>query len=479
MIQGSELPALGNPSSQAMSPAKAQQIGARVVAELRGRNLIANDPQLEDFIRGVGKRLLAHTETNDQNVQYFVIKRDDINSFALPGAKIGIFTGMITATDNESELASVMAHETAHVTQHHISREKQDTAGLGWETMALILAGAIAGASTGNPDAIPAAVSGGMAHMMKQRAGYTRAHEYEADRTGIRTLAAAHFDPHAMVTFFQKLARQQQVYNSNQVLPTYLTHPVPSTRIAEAAERAAALDDGKTHASPVYPLMRERARVLQSDRLDELRADYKTKIAQGEATAANAYGYGLTLIRLGNAAQAIRVLKPYAHDYPGQLPWQLALAKAESANNQPKQALQRLRQASSRFGDKRAVNLAYASALLSADQPGAMREFLLSKGYLLENSPKAQRLLAQGAHLQNRLGEAYFRRAKLFAMQGRYPHAINQIQSALQTADLDDYNESRLKALRKQFARRCNRTYGTDKCREAVRHLADRNSRGD
>ncbi|NNC23137.1 M48 family metalloprotease [Salinisphaera sp. USBA-960] len=475
-VAGADLPDLGNPSGRAMSADKAQRIGARVIANLHSKGLVLEDPQLVTFIRSIGQRLLSNIETNDQDVQYYVLKLSALNSFALPGGNIGIFTGMISETDNESELAALMAHETAHVVQHHIAREAEQMEGIGWQNLALILAGAIAGASTGNADAIPAAVSGGLTHLMKQRAGYTEAHEYEADRIGIKTLAKADFDPHAMVTLFQKFQRQRQSHSSNEILPTFLNHPLPGTRIAEAAERAVGQPKRKVRTSSIYPLMRERARIMQSSRMDKLRARYKSRIATGEANAANAYGYALTLMRLGKNSQAIDILTPYAQAHPNQAPWQLALASAEKSSGQRQHALKRLRQAKTRFPSNSAVKLAYASTLLAVGKPAAMRDFLLSQNQVLKQWPKAQHLLAKGANRQKRLGEAYYRRAKAYAMRGAYPGAINQLRSALQTAELNSYNKSRLSALRTQFARKCNHTYGTDHCRRAVEHLAKRNS---
>lgn len=471
-VRGSDLPALGSPSIQALSPAKGERIGSRIIASLRARNMIVNDPLLTEYIRGIGKRLVAHSTANPKEVHYYVINRKALNSFALPGGDIGVFTGMIVVTDNASELASVMAHETAHVALKHVARMAQQTRGMVWSNLAFILAGVIAGAATGNGDFIPAAMGAGAAHMMQQRAGYTRAHEYEADRVGIQILAAAHYDPHAMAAFFEKLQHKRQIYNSNTVLPAYLTHPLPKTRVAEAAERAVDLDKTKVHTSPIYPLMRERARVLQSNQLGKLRDRYHTKIANGEAAAGIVYGYALTLIRLDNPEKAIKSLKPFARAHPDQAPWQLALARAEAASGHEKRALQRLHKAKNRFTNSKAVKLAYASILLRNDKPARMRNYLLSQPQLLGHSSKAQSLLAKGASQQDKFGEAYYRRARSFAMRGAFPQAINQLRSALQTANLNDYNQSRLHALRTQLALKCNRTYGTDACRKAVEQLA-------
>lgn len=471
-MTASDLPYLGNPSSRVMSPAKAHRVGAKIYARLRARGLIVDDPQLVEFVRGIGRRLLAHTTKNGQHVTYHVIKRSALNAFTVPGGYIGVFTGAIAACKNESELAAIMAHETAHATQHHVVQQIAAMKGVGWENLAMAIAGAIAGASTGSGGAIPAAAFGGLTHMQEQRAKFSRAEEAEADRLGIHTMTYAHFDPHAMITLLKKINKEESTNGIGNLVAGFLSVPVASERIPDMEARLKNLPKLKVRTSAIFPLMRERARVIQSSTLSSLSAHYRDKLAHNEDSPANAYGYALTLIRLDKAKKAIRVLKPYAQAHPQQFPWQLALARAEAANGQQKAALNRLKQAKNRFADNSAVKLAYASTLLASNKPATMRDFLLSQDQLLRWWPQAQSLLAKGAHRQGRIGDAYFRRAKAFAIRGAYPGAINQLRWALQTANLDSYNKSRLTALRKQLTRTCNRTYGTAACQKAVEKLA-------
>ncbi len=484
-VRGYDLPDLGNPSAQAMSPAKAHRMGARIYAKLRSKQLIVDDPQLVEFIRGIGQRLLAHTTKNGQHVTYHVINRSDLNAFTVPGGYIAVFTGAIASSSNESELAAVMAHETAHATQHHVVQQIAAMKGVGLEHLTMMLVGAIAGASTGNYGAIPAAATGSITNMQKQRASFSRSEEAEADRLGIHTMTYAHFNPNAMITLLKKLKRQENTNGIGEdmngignLLTGFLSVPTAGKRIPDMEERINNLPKLKVRTSAIFPLMRERARVIQSNTLSRLSNHFKTKLAHGEDNEANAYGYALTLIRLGRANQAINVLTPYAQSHPNEAPWQLALARAEKAIGQKQVALTRLKKAKNKFENNSAVKLAYASTLLACNKPGAMREFLLSKDQLVENWAQAQTLLAKGAHQQGRLGEAYFRRAKAYAMRDEYPRAINQLRSVLQTAKLNSHSKSRLSALRTQLTLTCNRTYGTNACRQAVKKLAKQSDFG-
>lgn len=480
---GYNLPNLGNPSNQTISPAKAHRIGARIYARLRAQGLIVRDPQLVEFVRSIGRRLLAHTKKNGQHVTYHIIKRTALNAFTVPGGYIAVLTGAIAACDNESELAAIMAHETAHATQHHVIRQLEAAKGVDWQNLAMMLAGAIAGASTGNGGAVPAAVTGGLTRMQEQRASFSRSQEAEADRLGIYTMTYAHFNPHAMLDLLKKINRQEGLNGLNGVggngslLDGFLRVPTASQRIPDVEALLKQVPKRKVRTSPIFPLMRERARVLQasSSKLDRLRAGYQRKLAHGEDSAANAYGYALTLIRLDDAKKAIGVLKPYARSHPRQSPWQLALASAEAARGRHNVALKRLKHAKNRFTDSSAVQLAYASALLASNKPAAMRDFLLSREGLLKRWSEAQSLLAKGASRQGRIGEAYFRRAKALAMRGAYPRAINQLKSVLRTDHFDSYNKSRLSALRQQLVVACKRTYGARQCRQAAEQHAKNN----
>ncbi|WP_158583496.1 M48 family metalloprotease [Salinisphaera sp. Q1T1-3] len=462
------LPDLGDPADTAMSPAEKNKLGAQVVYQLREQGAIVNDPQLEAYINRIGKRLVAHTNKPKGSIHYYVIKQDEINSFALPGGNIGIFTGMMVQTDSESELASVMAHETAHEVQNHIARQLAESKGDTIATLATAIVAAIAGAQAGGGgDAAMAAIMGGMSHLGMQSISYTRANEYEADRVGIRILAASDYDPNAMSRFFAKLQRQSDLYGKAppEIL---LTHPMAGTRMANAEERAAQYPNVPVHESAEYPYMRERARVLQANSIPVLLRYYRKRLSNGDKSPADYYGYALVLDQQGRLQDAIDILAPRAKAHPELLAWTLALASTETRAGNYHKASTLLEGAMKRFPDRDAAKLAYAENLTDQGRPGEMRNFMLSQPELLADYPQAQQLLARAAGDQHDLGEAYYRQARYYAMINDYPSAINQLRTALQTADLSPYNKSRLGALRDQMVSACHQAWSVAQCRQAV-----------
>ena len=461
------LPELGQPADTAMTPAQERKLGAQVVYQLRTQQAIIDDVELEAYINSIGRRLARHTDRDAKLFHFYVIDTDAINAFALPGGYIGVNSGLITTTDNESELASVMAHEMAHVTQRHIARQMVESRGDGIATMATAIVAAVIGASAGASDAVPAAIMGGMSHLGMQQLDYTRAHEYEADRVGIRTLARSDFDPTAMASFFEKLRRSSDLYGQ-QLPQILLSHPTSNTRMAEAEARAQDYPNVPVHVSSQYAYMKERARVLQANSYADLRNYYQRQLKGDGGSPAERYGYALVLVQLGHAQQAVDILAQGVKAHPDILAWTMALANAQSHAGQARMGDDELAAALKRFPHSDALKLAYAQNLADRGQYASMRDFLISQTEILDTYPLAQQLLARAAGKQKDLGEAYYRQARYYAMLNDYPQAINQLRTALQTADLSDYNESRLKALREQMVQNCHRAWSADQCRRGV-----------
>ena len=116
------LPDMGSPEAAVISHSDERQLGYMIVQQLRDQNALIEDPELNEYVNSIGDRLAAQSPDGAQGFQFFVVKDPVINAFAVPGGFVFINYGLILATDSESELASVLGHEIAHVTQHHIAR---------------------------------------------------------------------------------------------------------------------------------------------------------------------------------------------------------------------------------------------------------------------------------------------------------------------------------------------------------------------
>ena len=189
-----ELPSIGSPVDQVLSPRDEARIGAELMAGARNQLDLNRDPEITGYIRRLGERLAKPVrEGPPDGFTFFIVHDPRINAFAAPGGYIGLNSGLVLAAGNEAQLAGVMAHEMAHVTQRHIAKALAATQRNQYKTLAAVLAGLILGGQ--NPEAAQAAITGGIAAEAQRQINYTRSNEYEADRIGIGILTQAGYDP--------------------------------------------------------------------------------------------------------------------------------------------------------------------------------------------------------------------------------------------------------------------------------------------
>jgi predicted Zn-dependent protease len=191
-----QLPDIGSPESNTISLADERAIGELFMREIRSRVKLVDDAEVEDYIQSLGYRLLSQSDSQQFGFTFFVVEDAGINAFAAPGGYIGINSGLITASESEGEVASVVAHEIAHVTQRHIAQAVAVADRSSMQTLAGIIAAIIIG--TQSPDAGQATAAAVIGSQIQKQLNFSRANEQEADRVGMQLLQGAGFDPRAM-----------------------------------------------------------------------------------------------------------------------------------------------------------------------------------------------------------------------------------------------------------------------------------------
>ncbi len=228
------LPDLGEAAQGAFTPQQERRLGESIMRDIRNDRSYYDDAEATDFINNLGTRLASRSPEARQDFDFFLIREPQINAFALPGGFIGVNTGLILSAQSESELASVVAHEIAHVTQRHIARmiAQQKTGAL---TSLATLAAALL-LSRVSSQAAEAAAAFGTASVVQNQLNFTRDNEREADRVGLQIMERAGFDPRAAAVFFERMQRATRVYETGA--PSYLrTHPLTYERIADIQNR--------------------------------------------------------------------------------------------------------------------------------------------------------------------------------------------------------------------------------------------------
>ena len=478
------LPDLGSSANALISPQEAQDYGASMLRQMRALDMVVDDPLLDDYINDLGYRLVASSDKPKEHFAFFIVKDPEINAFAAPGGYIAVNSGLLTITQNESELAGVIAHEIGHITQNHLQRAFEDSK-KDAPLMALVLLGAIvAGAGSHSGDAPMAVLAGGQGLLAQKSINFTRKDEIEADRVGIQTLANAGFDPDAMAGFFQRMEDAMSAGAGGLDVPALLqTHPVTTMRISDAKARAAALvaaqklrpsgasmdklqwqnstapiafvKDPATLLAPragrlnTYALMRERTQVLAGDATKQ--AIYYASNLQnrrGFDTPANHYGYALALTRSGRGTQAIEQLQPLLQSTPDSLILKLALADARLQAGQAAAALAIYSALNTQSPRNRAVALAYAKALTAGGDKEQARMAANLLRPLLDNASEPE-IYSTYARASDKAGDSV-RAGEAFAdasyYAGRPFDAMEQLKRLLKRDDLDYYARVRIQA---------------------------------
>jgi predicted Zn-dependent protease len=209
------------------------RLGKELSAEIEKEQPVLNNPALERYISDIGRRIASQTESPDLPYTFKIIENDEVNAFALPGGPIYVNTGLLEYADNEAELASVMAHEIAHITQRHAT--EQLTTSVGVQLLTQILLGENPAATTALAGDIATSLG-----MLK----FSRSDELEADRMGTQYMFKAGYNPTAMINMQRKLAQLQES-NPSKVLSWFSTHPMSQARIDAVAREIAQLPPGR------------------------------------------------------------------------------------------------------------------------------------------------------------------------------------------------------------------------------------------
>ena len=500
-VEPSALPDIGSSAGEMLSPAEEKQYGEMTLRELRRYGLLLEDPLIEAWLQNLGYRLAARSERPEQPYTFFMLRSRDINAFATLGGYIGMNSGMVLMAEKEDEVAAVLAHEISHVTQRHVlrgaERAQKDAVPIMLGMLGAILA---AQAADADADAVQAAVVGGVSMMQQRQINYTRSNEQEADRIGIQTLARAGYDPIAVADVFARMERTMRGNQGGWQAPEYLrTHPMSTSRISEAKDRAAQMKrggrvcvksaDGSTEecsetsltgapppppSAPLNPLLpslaaarfdtaittpdtelfsyaRERLRMLSAESWPAAISEYRRMRDADPSRFGDARQYGLAIAQsqAGETKAADEALEALAARHP-TLYW-IQLARAENDHRAGLHDSAELRYAALLRNQprNRAVILSYARALTERGSGEAGRKAQEVLRPLLAGSAADatfQQTFARASELAGdlvRAGEAY---AEAAFLTGRPEDALNQLEALKQREDVTYYQRARIDA---------------------------------
>ena len=377
-----DLPLLGE--NAAINIELERQIGAQFYRHLLDRDLVETNPILDRYINELGARLLSGIENRVRDYTFFIVKDFGVNAFAVPGGFIGVNIGLISRAQNQHQLASVLAHEIAHVRLMHSLQLMQKSSEVSTASILAMLAGLVLGGL--NSEVGSALIFGSTAGSQQAIINFTRENEYEADRIGIELMKNGNFDSQGMVDFFrlmQRIAGSSEFQNIEYLR----THPVYPNRISEAENRVTSMPQGQL--DPDYFLMfRDYLEYFSSDRLNQSGSDYRKALGQiklGQYELADQtlrylyqqdseniwYGYAFAenLENLGQMGQAEQVYRELLEIFPDEFAFSLRLIRLLKSADEFESALVIARRLEKRYPNDKNVYVELAGIYEQLDRP--------------------------------------------------------------------------------------------------------------
>jgi len=454
------LPDLGGTSTRVLSAEDEQTFPRDFERFMRANKLLVEDPMIAEYFEDMGFRLVAESARPAADFHFFVLRDPNINAFASVSGVIGLHSGLILLAKDPNEVAGVVAHEIAHVTQDHLARGMENQQQVSLPTMIATLGLALAASAAGSPDAGQAVLLSGMSLAQQFQINHTRQSEAEADRVGIRLLARGGYDPSGMTRFFERLNMYSRSMGDGP--PEYLrTHPLTVNRIAEARSRAASLARGDHRSDELFAFVQARLRVLM-EIYPERAVDYfRTRLDNRQAPPdAMRYGLVLALIEANDFDAAETHLTTLLDRQPNRQIYRLALADLELARGRIEDAVEITADLYRLYPGSRMVTTQYARTLMHERDPGrAERAAEVLRRYL-QNHPDdlaMTELYARAAAQSGNNVRAAEAIADSYYLRGGVNEAIEQLERVSERDDLDYYQRARINArlteLRSEFLR--------------------------
>lgn len=477
--QGFVLPDMGDPGGDSLSRMDEKKYGEMIMRQIRPDADYSNDLPIYDFLNQMERRLLQAAKrlqlggANEQgsgayNFEVFAVKDSSINAFALPGGFIGFHTGLLVSAETDSEVASVMGHETGHVLQRHLARQMDKQTTNTMIALAGILLGALA--ASRNPGAASGLMQGGQAVAVNNQLSYSRDAEREADRIGFQILAASGYDVNGAPGFFQRLQKATGIMDSG--VPSYVrTHPLTTDRIADMQDRARNIANRNVPTSVEFYFIKARARMEQSgnsSQMYDLRNTFDSLSKQSSPGKQMEGFYGLALVaqKQGKFDQASSYLQQARNlanssSAPGSpiqrqsLSLDITASELALARGKGDEALQIAQATLKAYPQSYAAGAAMMNAYLKLGRTNDAITWLKARTRLQPNEVVWWTMLSNAYDQAKNVPMRHYALGEKYALEGAWPSAIEQLKIARSSGGADFYQASsidaRLREMQKQY----------------------------
>ncbi len=438
------LPDIGTTAGATLSINQELAMGDLYIRSIRAQVPLIYDPLLTQYINKLGQRLVHHADSVKTHFHFYLVENSNINAYAFFGGHVVLHSALFRHSRNESELASVMAHEISHVTQRHLARLMEDQQRKGPLAWAGILGSILL--MMANPNAGIAALSGTFAGFQQNMISFTQSNEQEADRIGIRILSRAGFDQHGMPNFMQILVDQSR-YSSK--LPEMLyTHPLPDNRLADARNRANQYPTKTVPESQDFLFARVRLLTLYSNEKLSNINQLLNKYSQGatKEQLAAAYGHAILLSEDKKYAAAKAILSPLLDKHPDNVWFIDTMTDIDINQKHYASAITRLQDALKKQKNNPILQINLANTYFNAEQYSQASQLLFRYTFNNPDDLNGWDLLRKTAGKQGKHDEELAAYAEFMALQGKFDLAIDYLSKASKLAKLGSYAQARYDA---------------------------------
>lgn len=436
-------PTLGPASASDLSPALERKLGEAIMEQGRRDPDYVQDADVAQYLNSMSRRLAAQAPGGAPEIEAFGVRDPSINAFAMPGGFIGIHTGLIVTSGNESELAGVMAHEIAHVTQRHIARGLTKQQQSGHIALASMAAALLTAFIPGASNLAMGMAAFGQAAALEHQLGFSRDAEQEADRTGIEMLRKAGYDPNGMAAMFGRLMNASKLNEGRGGGLYASTHPLSIQRMTDMQNRIRQFPPTRYTASDEFWFVRAKSRVLQAldpktlrqsiEFMEEeaLRPGQEAAASVAVRQAASWYGVSLGQLARHDVAEANKALGR-AQSLVSNSPYiELQRIDIDLASKNAAAAYSAALAGNKRWPDRRSFGLRVAQSLQLQGKDRDCVTFLQGQ---VKRWPSAEPVFYQMmAKSYERLGDQVSSRqmmAKYYELVGALPAAVTQLQQA-------------------------------------------------
>ncbi|UHL62507.1 M48 family metalloprotease [Paralcaligenes sp. KSB-10] len=443
------IPSMGAASSAELSPRLERTLGDAIMEQGRRDPTYIGDPEVSQYLTEMGRKLATGAPGGAQPITVFGVRDPEINAFALPGGYIGVNSGLVVSSQNESQLASVIAHEIGHVVQRHIARGMTQQSQNSGVMIASLVAALLAGLS-GNGDLAVGVAAFGQAAAVDRQLGFSRQAEQEADRAGFEMLRKAGYDPKGMVQMFTRLMKASRLNEGAGGGAYASTHPLSIQRLSDIENRVEELPQVHYRDSDAFWYLRAQLRIMQaldrSARQDALR-QLNLDATQQTGVRRSAAWYGIAYAawkknELSQAEAALQKAQQGGDNSPELARLSILLANSRGNGDA---ALKMAQSAWARWPDNQGIALAMVDVMQKNNRDKEALQFLAQRVKQWPELPQLHRLEAQS---HERLGQKVAARramASYYEQTGALSTAVEQLQQA-RSLSSDFYTQSELDA---------------------------------